>query len=300
MARTCTLSEHEGLRCLRRQTEAHAKCTSPDADAADAVHNLRISCRRGRVILAEFKDNFPPAARRGARRLLRDAGRGLGRVREVDVSLSLLKRWAAGDEVRTAALAEMRRRLESERHAADPQVREMVRQLSGAEFAQTFTRLEEGFRPSTACHLRRVPKRLGKRIKRLRRQYRAWRTSRAEEDLHLLRIRFKMLRYTLEVHRGLYGNRAKEFLRALVSVQDTLGQWNDYRLLRNRVRDAATEASPQASKGIAALAAAIESDTAACAAAMDERLGPFFAKDEFRAYEAMLAAPKRACCRGAR
>jgi CHAD domain-containing protein len=252
------------------------------------------------VVLAEFKDHFPPAARRAVRRFLRRTGRQLGRVREVDVSLSLLDRRATGDRERTAALAEIRRRLEGERQAAEPQVRDAFQKVSGCEFAQAFARLEEGFRPSTACHLRRARKRLAKRLKRLRQQYRAWRASRADEDLHLLRIRFKMLRYTLEVHHGLYGNRAKEFLHALVSAQDTLGQWNDYRLLRDRVRDAAADAGPQARGGIAALAAAIESDTAACVAAMDEQLRPFFAKDEFRRYEAMLAAPTRACCRGAR
>ncbi len=301
MTRACILSKREGLRCLQRQLEMLAGASS-DSTNADAVHDLRVACRRGRVMLAEFKKNFPPTARRAARKRLRKAGRRLGCVRELDVSLSLLDRWANSDLARAAALTEVRRYLETERTAAQPKLESAAQQVSGTDFTTTRTRLEAGFRPSTDCHLRLARIRLAKRLKRLNQQYRIWRKTRADEDLHLLRIRFKALRYSLEVHRGLYGNRATHFLGVLVAAQDALGQWNDYRHLLAHVRETAADANatPKTSKSLAELDAAIEADLTACVAAIESQLRPFFTKDESRRHEKLIASPKRPCCRGAR
>lgn len=299
MARECTLSEREARHALARLGVLMPQngTPPPSLDDPDGLHDVRVACRRGRVFLGEFGDNLPDGPARKARKRLRKIGRGLGEARELDVSIALLREWPTED---TAARAHAIARLEADRGLAHAKVAEAQEQLAEAEIGAVVAKVKDGFEPSTACHLRHARDRLRKRLKKLHALYAAWWTSRCDEDLHLVRIRLKKFRYSMEIYRRLYGHSADKFLHKLEAAQDSLGRWNDLRSLRNRILPMEADAPRELRAGIAALAVSVGEEADATQERVREELGAFFEKEAMKEYRELFGDWSRKCCRGAR
>src|SRR5687767_14003814 len=108
----------------------------------ESVHQARIATRRLREVLPLVGSDDPSASR--AAETLRDAGRALGRVRELDVMRGMLDQ--ALDRVPAAAVlvAECRRIVQREQLDAR---REMIKTLEALELPKLATLLSRMHRP---------------------------------------------------------------------------------------------------------------------------------------------------------
>ena len=201
-----------------------------------ALHRTRVASRRLREILPVLQLKHDLALRLGRR--LKHVTAELGRVRELDVLLTLV--------------AELR---ESGRH--DVMALRRVATALAAERAEARQRLESRLPMGELRRIARKLEKVGDDL-RDRKPSRAWRwavdarvTRRAEtllqaldaagsiylqERLHDVRIALKKFRYALESSGEATGVRMSSDLRTLKRGQDVLGRLHDLQVLIDRVR----------------------------------------------------------------
>jgi CHAD domain-containing protein len=210
------------------------------------LHDMRVAIRRLRAAMKVFGEYLPArtAALRGELSWVASA---LGEVRDLDVQLEQLDAWERElPEVDSRALDALRGKLEDGRSEARARLLEVLD-------SPRYGRLGRGF----GAFLRRGPLRRGPsvrlpallvgpdliedRYRKVRKAGIRARKSSTNEKLHRLRIRCKRLRYTLEFLAPLYGEVAEPAIRALVKVQDLLGEHQDAVVAIGRLRTLATE-----------------------------------------------------------
>jgi CHAD domain-containing protein len=270
-----------------------------DAATAEGIHDLRVACRRARVALAELKPALRDKPRRAARRDLRDIGRRLSNLRELDVSIGLLFDGIGEGFDGTPALEFARRKLHEARAAEEMRLR--ARPIAPDAFAQRISRvLDRDMKGSDDCLVRHAPKRLSRRLDELQARYERWRETELAEDLHRLRVGFKTMRYTMEVYAPLYGKPGKEFLHTLESAQESIGQWNDRRILRERLSGVARSADSALRPALGELTAAVAQQAEALQARVENETKEFFRKRSLRGFGKLFDHPAAPCCHGAR
>ena len=219
---------------LRRQFAkvlAHEPGTRLGEDPEE-LHDMRVAIRRMRVAFKLFAP-YLPARSLVLRDELKWAGSALGEVRDLDVHLAGVRAWArklGPDDAR--ALAGLAGPLETQRTSAR---RRMIRALDSRRFERLVERmtatlvrgpLRSGISHRAAA-LAIGPEIIEQSYGRVVKSARRLKRSSPPERFHRLRIRFKTLRYALEFHRELYGKPADEAIRALVGLQDLLGEHQD-------------------------------------------------------------------------
>jgi adenylate cyclase len=283
----------------RRAIASIGRDRALDAATADGIHDLRVACRRARVALAELKPALRDKPRRAARRDLRDIGNRLSDLRELDVSIGLLLDGIGAAFDGTPAIEFARRKLHEARAAEEMRLR--VRPIAPDAFAQHINRvIERDVKGSDDCLVRHAPKRLATRLEELQARYDRWQASELAEDLHRLRVGFKTMRYTMEVYAPLYGKPGKEFLHTLESAQESIGQWNDRRILRERISGIARGAEPALRPALGELTAAVAQQAEALQARVAKEAKEFFRKRSLRGFEKLFEHPAAPCCHGAR
>ena len=200
----------------------------------EALHNMRVATRRLRAALRAFGDALPVRQERALTAELKWLGEVLGSVRDLDVQLANLQRFAgAAPPGHRNALAPYREYMQSER---DRQRVAMLTALDSKRYNRLLLRLEDlalgarrqrggaaaGQRIARAGHavIRKAFRRLLARGDRIR-------AAPAPEDLHMLRIRAKRLRYALEFLRDISGKPGQRLIKRLVRLQDLLGAHHD-------------------------------------------------------------------------
>jgi CHAD domain-containing protein len=290
----CTMAERQARRRLNECAASIPAAFGPDASRdPEIVHALRVGCRRARVTLSEFGDQFAPGPRREARETYREFRKGLGKLRELDVSLALLDNFA---EAHRGAVELAKARLREFRQAADDAIIDLESAPRGAGPAAQIAALSDAYRPTTECYRKHAEERLRKRLRKLGRQYKTWKVTKRADDLHDLRVRFKKLRYTLEVYVGLYGKQGKTLLRELENAQDALGDWNDHRILNEYILRMQTEAGDTGKAELSALSEAIAAKTGTYLDTIERATSEFFEKDRIRSAKTLFGHPKVACC----
>ena len=294
MARICTRAERQARRCVNQRAAPIPPLATPAVlRNASSLHDLRVACRRTRVALAEFGDVIAPGPRRDARDSLRDVRRRLGKVRELDVNLSLLKDFA---EQHPEAEAYARDRLERERAAACEALSGLGAELDSQRWEEMLDSLRHAFRRTTHCYRKQAEQRLKSRLKKLDKQYRVWQDTQRPDDLHDLRIRFKKMRYTLEVYAGLYGKDGTKVLSELETAQDALGVWNDYRTLYENLRAFEARTKDSVRDSYFRLLDGIQATRDAKLDSVNEQTRLFFKKSRLRAMKQLFGKPKSPCC----
>lgn len=202
------------------------------AGSATAVHEMRVAARHLDVLLRLFA-GYGPRWAVTSRGTLRSLMRALGAVRDRDVQLEYLQRSPETlSDPERAAIEPLRQRLAQQRARARVRLLHMLdscRTRVWVEHWLTQLRLGTGSgararRAATASVanelIRGMARKLRKRADRLS-------DTSSADDFHKVRIRAKRLRYTLDAFGSLYGDAAREYLRALAKLQDVLGELHD-------------------------------------------------------------------------
>ena len=222
-----------GLHFHRLQARAPGVIAGEDPEE---VHGMRVAARRMRAAWRVFGDAYQRDVRRRMVVDLHDVGQRLGRVRDMDVLISLLDAYLAAHP-KHAPLELLRADWVELRSAAH---RDLVLHLRSASFTRFVAEYaafltKDGGSLERADMIARVPVRAlfpG----------RAWHAygevlSYAEflppadsidmMAFHQLRIRAKWLRYTLEFARDALGDSATRVIEPIVTLQDHLGEQHD-------------------------------------------------------------------------
>lgn len=200
-------------------------------DEEDSVHQMRVTVRRMRSVLATYRPFLDPEQTEPLRDELKWLGALLGDVRDAEVLRRRLRRWAAehgpgptGVDALRAALAE--RQAQGRARLLPELDGERYRALAAALAAT------DGFPWSDGTPGKKA---LRKRVRR------SWRRLAAAVDaaeladepgerrrlLHEARKKAKRARYAAESLHELFGEDAERLADAAKSVQSTLGDLND-------------------------------------------------------------------------
>ncbi|WGY04524.1 CYTH and CHAD domain-containing protein [Nocardioides sp. QY071] len=212
------------------------------ADLPDAVHQMRVACRRIRAVLACYRRDFD---RRAASHLRAELGwlvDVLGRERDLEVLRDHLGALVAQHESTDAAQeAWIDEALARDLAAARETAR---RALDGGRYdALVLALTDPAAWPPWSPNARRPARR------ELRRGLRAeWTrleaaakaaehapSARRDESLHEVRKVAKRLRYAAEAAQPRFGERASALAHAMSALQDTLGQHHDETVARTTV-----------------------------------------------------------------
>ena len=208
----------------------------------EVLHDMRVASRRLRAAFALFAEALPARAPSLRRRLGR-IGRALGEVRDLDVQAEQL-----GEFLNEGPVAE---RLALEAYLAavavqrDGARRRMLRVLDSrgygrlVESLMAFVEREPRRRPPAARlpALASAPDRILSRHRRSRRIGDRLAPDSPAADWHKLRIELKRLRYAIEFHGELYGEKARRVIETLTGLQDLLGLHQDAQVAMAHLED---------------------------------------------------------------
>lgn len=203
----------------------------------EALHDMRVATRRLRAALQVFEEAFEPGALKPFRRGLQAVGRALGTVRDLDVFMEKAQRYAqALPEERRGGLNPLLDHWQAEREMARA---EMLKVLDGeayAEFKRKFNiflhtpgagaRPIPAGQPAPQTVAEIAPVLIYSRLAETR-AFAPFLKDAPIELLHMLRIEFKKLRYTLEYFEEVLGKQARYVINELKLLQDHLGDLND-------------------------------------------------------------------------
>jgi CHAD domain-containing protein len=262
----------------------------------DGIHDMRVASRRLRTVLGEAGPVFGAREIAAFLEAVREITRLLGVARELDVSIGLLDQRKGGlrGAERLAAvrtLAHMR----ALREAESANVESAADLAESPEFAVLLAALEDSQRSTASCHLERGEKGMRRRLRKVVKAHAIWRASGEPEDLHLVRIAFKKLRYTCELYETVYGEPLAKYIKQVKQAQEALGVWNDDRVLREYVLKAEPGAAIRALPGFAPLRDSLQADMDRQMQAFRDSAGQFTADDPVRVLDDALALPGMRC-----
>jgi triphosphatase len=215
-----------------------------DPAQTDALKRYRVATRRLRAALRVFRDAYPRRETKPIRSGLSDLADALGRVRDLDVRLEEVDRWAREQDGDAAsAIGPLRKDLAARRAAA---AASLARKLDGrahrrliASLVTFVTVLEAEVAPHPGAPDRSTGDRAGSSVWAAYEEVRAYAAIVRWADLptlHGLRIDAKRLRYTLEFLGSVLGPERAWLVERLVALQDHLGALNDATLAVAAVR----------------------------------------------------------------
>lgn len=230
-------SMREAARHTLERQFSKLKHTEPGVRAADdveAVHDMRVACRRMNSALRLFRDDIPKKRVKKLRPVLEQLRDALGATRDLDVMTGDLEKYRATvPEEDNAQLHHVAEAWRAER--AVHQI-ELVELLDSTEY-QTWGKrmgafLEGDDKDGSARVADAVPALLWTQYGSVR-AYETGLDTATLEELHALRIGVKRLRYTLEFFQDVFrlpdgtaGN-ADLLIEPLVALQDRLGSIQD-------------------------------------------------------------------------
>lgn len=213
------------------------------SDDPEYVHQMRVALRRLRAAMRTFRPVLPAELLEQLSPPLRELAAALGAVRDLDVLLAEVVAPALDAPRVDAGLAALVDELTAARDAARLEAR---RYLGSHAYGNTLLLLGEALAQLSepeATDAPPLPAFAAKRLTRLHRRVMALAAaahSGRAEDLHLLRIGIKRLRYALDAFAPLFrGHAARRMGRQLARLQGDLGYLNDLAVAGPRLLDAA-------------------------------------------------------------
>jgi CHAD domain-containing protein len=187
-------------------------------------------------------------ARRKAEKKIRKLTRALGTVREMDVTVQILDEFAQTNSLPRNALEDVRSHVVAER---DRRRAVMLQRLRRVDTDRLRARLEEASIVAavidSAEWRQALTSRVAHRIKRLSGAIQEAGQMYAAEQLHVVRIATKKLRYALELIADARLAPVRPLVNTLKRAQDTLGKLHDLQVIEQHV--AAVQAMPPARRG---------------------------------------------------
>ncbi|MBB5153426.1 CHAD domain-containing protein [Saccharopolyspora phatthalungensis] len=239
--RQAPIAEHirSGLDTRLRALIAHDPGTRLGEDPEE-LHQMRVSVRRMRAMLRSGRPFLDRNWSEPLRAELGWLGRELGPVRDLDVLLERLRTEIADFPVdERAAAARLISGLETEHGQART---EMLAALDSDRYLALVRSIAKALRTELPAPESDVDS--SRELRRLvRRQFRKLRKSVAElpdeptdEQLHMLRILGKRVRYTAELAQPIFGKPMRRLIKAAQRFQDVLGEHQDACVAEERVR----------------------------------------------------------------
>ncbi len=215
-----------------------------DPSKADALKRYRVATRRLRAALRVFRDAYPKRESKPIRTGLSDLADALGAVRDLDVRLEEVDRWAADQpEAIRAGLEPLRDILASRRRAA---AATLARKLNARSHHRLMVRLarfvtapERDPAATGGPPDRSIRDRAASSIWTAYELVHAYASVVRSADLptlHALRVEAKRLRYTIEFLGDILAPGGEWAIERLVALQDHLGALNDATLAVGAVR----------------------------------------------------------------
>lgn len=204
----------------------------------EVVHKMRVSTRRMRSAFDVFEGAFIPKDIRKHRKSLKRLGKVLGRVRDLDVLIMHMESYI--ETLPPDSAAAFRPLIEEweQQHARDL---EALRAYLAAESYTSFCAAFEDFllseKTGSAAEpevIEGVPKKIGQIAPLMVLghytdilAFDAGLDAATLDQLHMLRIQFKKLRYTMEFLVDLLGPQARKVIKQVTDAQDYLGKLQD-------------------------------------------------------------------------
>ena len=220
----------------------------PAAVAGDdvGVHQARVASRRLReavpVLAADTK------TRKKAERKIRRLTQALGTVREMDVTVQILDEFARGPGIPRDALEDVRGHVIAERDRRRATMLDRLRRVNTAKLSRRLEEVAIMIPGATLGEWRgTLVVRVGQRARRLRDAIQHAGRVYAAEQLHLVRIAVKKLRYALELVADSRLAPVRPLVNTLKRAQETLGRLHDLQVIEHHV--AAVQALPPTRRG---------------------------------------------------
>ncbi|MGB9688108.1 CHAD domain-containing protein [Thermogutta sp.] len=213
-----------------------------DGTDVEAIHQVRVACRRLRAGFRMFKDILGKRRVRRWRRSIRPLAKKLGEARDLDVEIQATwERIARIDDVQLIpGVSYWLAHLERERARLQPKVRRAVR-----KFLQlgTLSDMRRWRRSVTAAaddtestkdgdrHATQMASQISilhRRLQALQRASAALNDPADQDGHHVFRIKAKKLRYSLEAVLPVLGSLAEVAVEALKQIQEWAGEIHDY------------------------------------------------------------------------
>ena len=225
---------------------AHEEGTRNGQDIEE-LHDMRVATRRMRAAFEVFGPYFRRKVVKKHLKRLRAAGRALGRMRDLDVSVEKAQRYLETlPEEERPGLDPLLNTWGQERTTERDQLLAYLDSENYQRFKQEFNQFVstpgDGVPPITETvptpnlvrHV--VPVLIHTRLAALRAHEQIV-TNASVEQLHALRIEFKRLRYAIEFFREVLGGEAREVIDEIKTLQDHLGDLNDANVACQSLRE---------------------------------------------------------------
>ncbi|GMU91462.1 MAG: hypothetical protein AMXMBFR4_05200 [Candidatus Hydrogenedentota bacterium] len=298
MGNRCTLAAQLTVRLLKeRVAELRRHVRTAARHDIDGVHDLRVASRRIRAVLTGHSALIKKSKLRPFRRRMRGVTRGLGKARELDVTLGLLgtlRRELTGSE-RAAALC-AGRHLRGLRADESPLVDAGVSLVRDVDFRAELSDVIGAVRAPKSCYLVYAGDALRERAYDLDRAFTRWKHLHSEDHLHQIRLALKKFRYSCEIFQRLFGPSMDELIAQMKNLQDALGAWNDHRILRAYLDVCETHTTPKAAQGFPALRRIVEERTDRLYAEAVASMQLFFEPELQDRIRRVFDTPAHTCC----
>jgi CHAD domain-containing protein len=192
------------------------------------IHDFRVASRRAREILDYLSPALPEKTRERLMWCARRITKSLGRLRESEVNLALLKQWG-------------------EERKLDPVALELMIHDQNAEFQRRFSKAQKRISAKDFVYCEKfisklkgsrvLPVTISDNVSMRHSEFVSfvWDPVLSDEKLHDLRIRTKRLRYALEIHSRIHKQKLGRFIRRIRNLQDVLGTIHDLYVLAETV-----------------------------------------------------------------
>ncbi len=265
---------------------------------AVAIHDMRRASRRLRLALRIFRPYLKKSERKALSREARTITRALGRHRELDVMVTMLREhrkethglWKRFMDHAIAILEDRCER--AQRFCMDA-----ADVVGGDKFQHAQERLLASIDTTGCCVVSLAQTELLDALEFVRATRKWWKKSGEAEDLHVVRIAIKHLRYACEFHQSLVGAPMEAYIARLKEVQSVLGEWNECRLLEDMVLTLGNAADYNLAQGAPLVAEAYGERAAVLEAQFASEGKALFCKKSRKAFEALLETTAMDCCR---
>ena len=211
----------------------------------EPLHQCRVATRRLRELAPLVSAELGDKATRKVTARLREVGRALGPVRELDVALELLDDVTRDGRTQDDAVVRTRQYVTDLRTAARRQMLETLDRNRAAKLGRRLGGVADALRESTASVWpRTLSLRMHRRAQHLRETVDAAGALYVPDRVHAVRIAAKKLRYAFELAADAGATRRRVPARHLKAVQDTLGRLHDIEVLINLMRAQPLPAPP--------------------------------------------------------
>jgi CHAD domain-containing protein len=211
------------------------------SDHPDTIHDTRVASRRLQQV---FRLLFPKPLKRKQRkvvRTLRNVRRALGNCRNLDVSLDMVqeKMATATSAVRQEGWKNIQEFLQEQRASEIVAARQALAQCDIVAFvAKTRSLLESIASDENSGRPYEILKKSAKEaLTEWEDALELAKENPQPDQLHMLRIACKRLRYSLELLVEIGETSAKTLIKSLKAVQNDLGQWHDRQIMLKLVTE---------------------------------------------------------------